>query len=460
MNAEPDFDLLLAYLDDELDDAEVAALTARLQAEPSLAEQLVLLASEEGKIAEWAGATSSLRPLDEPAPHRRSFGAAWLVASLSLALAAAVGTSVWYAMRDNPAEDPIATEEEPVFDARLAKATDCTWGEGRADISEGSSLDFGTTLKLVKGIAEIEYAGGGRVVIEGPTTFELSSSDSGELTMGQLSATVPKEAIGFTIHTPTLDIVDRGTQFGLRIDEAGTAEVHVFQGEIETQTRGPEEAPKVRKTLTTTQAAKFSARGRFAGWLQPDYEGFAGASRHAYGVVLTDRAMRWLPKAPPSLEEGELQSSSDIFLFLERRGVVLDQDTEITSYQRQGTQAHFSIEVVTLPAGTRVDSYMLHFDPGASTQSRLGGVRFERPILGIIARADQLRATDGLFGAPGTRYDCNNVAARGLDDGVGKGAEKKSPDVVAYKQDAGLSFALQVHPGTLDQVRILVASEE
>jgi len=212
--------------------------------------------------------------------------------------------------------------------------------------------------------------------------------------------------------------------------------------------------------LTTTQAAKFNDRGRFAGWLEPDYGGFAGAARHAYGVTHTDRAMRWLPKAPPSLEEGELQSGSDIFLFLERRGVVLEQDTEITSYQRRGTQAHFSIEVVTLPAGTQVDSYMLHFDPGASTQSRLGGIRFERPILGIIARADQLRATDDIFGAHGTRYHCKNAATRGLDDGVEGGAEKKSPDVVAYKQDTGLAFALQVHPGTLDQVRILVASEE
>ena len=39
-----DFDLLLAYLGDELSDDEVRALAARLKSEPELADQLVLLA--------------------------------------------------------------------------------------------------------------------------------------------------------------------------------------------------------------------------------------------------------------------------------------------------------------------------------------------------------------------------------------------------------------------------------
>jgi len=458
MNTESDFDLLLAYLNDELDDDEVATLVKRLQAEPRLAEQLVLLASEEGKIVEWAGATSGLRPLVDSQRRRASFGVAWLAASLTLA--ATIGAGLWFANRDHAPPAPIAGVDEPTFDTQLVSATACKWADGQAILADGAELDIGSVLELVEGIAEIEYASGVRVVIEGPVAFEVSSADAGTLTAGQLSATVPKAAIGFTIHAPTLDVVDRGTQFGVRIGEAGATEVHVFQGEVETQTRGPDEAPKVRKTLTTTQAARFNAKGRFSGWLDPDYGGFTGIGRRAYGVACTDRAMRWLPQAPPVLEESELQSESDMFLFLERRDVLLKRAIEITSFQRRGTQAHFSTEVVTLPAGTRVDSYLLHFDPGASTHSRLGGVRFERPILGIIAREDQLRATDDILGAPGTRYHCNNAPARGLDDSMGEGAQRISPDVVAYKQETGLSFALHAQPGTLDQVRILVASEQ
>ena len=457
MMTESDFDLLLAYLDDELDDNEVGSLVERLQAEPRLAEQLVLLAGEEGKIVEWAGATSGLRPLAD-SRRRASFGGAWLVASVVLVLVAAIGASVWFAKRDDVAPAPIAGVEEPAFDARLVKTTGCKWAEGRTPMADGAELDIGSVLELVEGVAEIEYASGVHVVIEGPVTFEVSLVDAGKLTAGQLSATVPNAAIGFTIHTPALDVVDRGTQFSVRIGEAGATQVHVFQGEVETQTRGPHEAPKVRKTLTATQAAQFNAKGRFGGWLDPDYEGFAGVGHHAYGVVSTDRAMRWLPQAPPVLEEGELQSDSDLFLFLERRDVLLERDLEITSFQRRGTQAHFSTEFVILPAGTRVDSYLVHFDPGGSTHSRLGGVRFERPVLGIIARGDQLRATDEILGASGTWYHCKNAAASGLDDGIDDLAKKTSPDVVAYKLESGLSFALHVQPGTLDQVRILVAS--
>ncbi len=460
MSRESDFDQLLEYLNDELDDGEVGVLVKRLQAEPELAEQLVLLASEEGKIVEWASATSGLRPLADLVRRRPSFGIAWLAVSLVVVLVATIGVSVWLANRDNARPTPIAVVQQPSFDARIAKTTDCTWAEGQATLADGDELDIGSVLELVEGVAEIQYASGVRVVIEGPSTFQVSSSNSGELTVGQLSATVPKRAVGFTIHTPTFDVVDRGTQFGVRISAEGQTEVHVFQGEVETQTLGPEEAPKVRQTLTATQAARFNLRGRFAGWIAPDDQGFSGVQRHAYGVVRTDGAMRWLPQAPPLLAEGELQSSSDVFLFLERRGIVLQQDILITTFQRRGTQAHFSTEQVTLPAGTRVDSYLVHFDPGVSTSTGRGGVQFERPILGIIARADQLQATDNILGAPDTRYHCQNAPVRGLDDGIGEGVDRKHPDVVTYKQETGLSFTLPSRPGTLDQVRILVASKE
>jgi hypothetical protein len=44
---------------------------------------------------------------------------------------------------------------------------------------------------------------------------------------------VPPHARGFKLMTPDADVVDLGTEFGLKVSEAGASEVHVFDGEVE-----------------------------------------------------------------------------------------------------------------------------------------------------------------------------------------------------------------------------------
>jgi hypothetical protein len=71
-----------------------------------------------------------------------------------------------------------------------------------------------------------------------------------------LRATVPETAQGFTIGTPTVDVVDRGTEFGLRVDAEDKAEVHVFQGKVDMY--GPNADPQgpPRNALTTGQGIR------------------------------------------------------------------------------------------------------------------------------------------------------------------------------------------------------------
>lgn len=463
MNTDPDFDLLLAYLYDELDDDEVGALVQRLQDEPRLAERLVVLACEEGKIVEWAGATSGLAPMVDAAPvrqpgsRRRSLRVAAQLAAVVLVSASAIGIAAWLAGRGSSPNTPLSETQRPSFDVRLVKATACKWADNRAAMPVGSRLDSGSVLELVEGLAEIQYSSGVHVTLQGPATFELSSAEAGTLHAGQLVATVPRPGSGFVVRTPSLAIVDRGTQFGVRVNDDGKTEVHVFQGEVETRTQGTPAVPKEDQLLTTTQAAKFDAAGRLVDWIEPDYAGFAGVERLAPGVVSTSRAVRWLPHPPPSLEADALQSNSSVFLLLERQNVVLDRDILITSVQRSGTQAHFSIEENMLPAGTRVDSYLMHFDPSVSPQSGRGEVHFERPILGIIAREDHLLATDDILGVPGTSYERSGTGHRGLDDGT----EDHQPDVIDYMRSTDrLKVVFGTQNGTSDQVRVLVAAED
>ena len=55
---------------------------------------------------------------------------------------------------------------------------------------------------------------------------------------GRLAADVPPSAKGFTVITPTGDAVDLGTRFGVDVPSSGSAEVHVFQGEVITKASG------------------------------------------------------------------------------------------------------------------------------------------------------------------------------------------------------------------------------
>ena len=63
--------------------------------------------------------------------------------------------------------------------------------------------------------------------------------------------------------------------------------------------------------------------------------------------------------------------------------------------------------VGSLPAGTRVDSYLLHRDPKTPNTWVYGGsVKFKQKILGIVNNYYQVGLTDPTLGHPGTLYGC------------------------------------------------------
>ena len=81
----------------------------------------------------------------------------------------------------------------------------------------GGKLPAGTS-RLAEGVVELEFDGGARVSIEGPAEFAPRSGQRMELTRGRLVAYVPKQARGFTVDTPTAEVIDLGTEFGVEVD--------------------------------------------------------------------------------------------------------------------------------------------------------------------------------------------------------------------------------------------------
>ncbi len=113
----------------------------------------------------------------------------------------------------------------------LIETANCLWQQDELGPTPGSRLSSGR-LELLEGTAEIRFDSGARVVLEGPATFMLETINTGFLSTGKLIAEVPKQAVGFTVRTPSGQFVDLGTEFGVVVEPSGDSELHVFRGEV------------------------------------------------------------------------------------------------------------------------------------------------------------------------------------------------------------------------------------
>jgi hypothetical protein len=146
--------------------------------------------------------------------------------------------------------------ETPV--AAVTRTYECVWSENSAAWWAGADVYADQRLELRQGLAEITFARGAKVLLEGPATFTVAGNGRGFLGDGSLVATAPKGAEGFTIQTPALAVVDLGTEFGVRVeDQKGTGDVEVFQGKVELQAAAKDNPENtLRHSLTIGQAAR------------------------------------------------------------------------------------------------------------------------------------------------------------------------------------------------------------
>jgi hypothetical protein len=117
-------------------------------------------------------------------------------------------------------------------------------------------MQAGKVLKLERGLAEIRFQCGARVVLEGPASLDLLSGKSARLGHGKLTARVPGPATGFTILSPQGKVVDLGTEFGIAVADNGATDVYVFEGKVEAH--AADNSPGAL-SLTQNQAAQIAA---------------------------------------------------------------------------------------------------------------------------------------------------------------------------------------------------------
>ncbi len=168
-----------------------------------------------------------------PTQHTRKRN--WLLSS-SLTLAAALAVCaitlalLWQKSRDALLAGPMEAKDGGC--AVLVEAVGVEWAKGSPQWQAGMAVPAGA-FKLDQGLVRLEFYSGASVTLEGKSELEIISVNEARCRSGQMRIHVPTHARGFKILTPDADVIDLGTEFGLKVSDSGKSEVHVFDGEVE-----------------------------------------------------------------------------------------------------------------------------------------------------------------------------------------------------------------------------------
>jgi hypothetical protein len=248
-------ELCQALIDGALSDADRARLEKTLAGSEEARRFYVRTMALSASLYEYAGEMQSEAPEPRPVPanERPARGLWWTVGSLAAAAMLMLG--LWFgqhAARTMASADGEMSDLDDVV-AHLSANQNGKW-KG-AVLATGEELHRGQQLQLVSGLVEVAFDSGAVVTLEGPAALQLTSAWEAVLHRGTLKAQVPKEAIGFRVSNPAVEVVDLGTEFSMVADDSGATEVFVLKGSVETRA-GEESQPLVLREREARRFAK------------------------------------------------------------------------------------------------------------------------------------------------------------------------------------------------------------
>jgi len=127
-----------------------------------------------------------------------------------------------------------ATAIDLPYVATLSRANDCVWGADNPPLFSGQRL-LSNELYLEQGVAEFRFDSGVRLVLEGPTRINIDSANSATVDSGSVVLHGYEAAPEFELITPQAKFFDIGTEYGTKVAEDGSTELHVFEGQVRIQ---------------------------------------------------------------------------------------------------------------------------------------------------------------------------------------------------------------------------------
>ncbi len=355
------------------------------------------------------------------------------------------------------APQAVEPNQQPV--AYLTALNDARWEEPAEQALRrvGDALYRGQRLSLTEGFAEVTTRRGARAILQGPCTVELTDDDNAlHLVQGKLVGICDTPSSrGFIVQTPSVRLVDVGTRFGVVHD--GQTRARVIQGEVFAHVIIGDEQSPATSPLAGQSAVMDESAGqvvRVQGIEDRFVIGWDAVARPpvVQGQVRYEQAM------PTDLRLDRCDADV-IQLFAEESAVTLAEDLTVTLTE-PGVYDDFTVISATLPAGAVVDSYLVHMDvPGRDTTRMQATIRFDRPILGVIAASQHLAGSHERFAPAGTVFQSMVPLAAGEKDSSGleySGIESQTRDALRLSEDRRTLTLTLYGSDAIDQVRILV----
>ena len=334
----------------------------------------------------------------------------------------------------------------------------------------GQGLQRGP-FRLESGKAQVRLDNGVELSIRGPVEFDVFGLDHIAMVTGRMTAKVPPQAIGFRIDTPDMEVVDLGTEFALKVDSFGKSRLHVLEGEVEARLK---EGLNNENYPLIIAKDRLEELDRSPSYLEKVYDpvSFAPSPVRDELILATGGMVHSLQDAPRDLRHGRFKHDY-IMLFPERLDYELSESlpvnltepgtyrfiskSAIENYLKTATDKQKNREKLVesslvqgeIPASTKVNSYLVHFDASekrGKIHKARGRIRFSKRILGVILHGPDLNDSDVLVGNPSTVYE-NNTGRRTEDD------------VVRISSDRHQVFLQFKVNGFIDQARIIVEAD-
>jgi len=304
----------------------------------------------------------------------------------------------------------------------------------------GQIVRWGQTIQISQGVVSLQLAD---VMIDlvGPVSVKLERQGEVYLNDGTVVARVEPAGKGFTVRTQDAEVVDLGTEFLVHRDAREGTHVSVRQGEAHAKLLDWRGASTKVIELTASRTAELNRATEVVKETAYDVDRFLPVDRTRKGIRRLTGTLRTLMDVPASLESDQLTTPNHILIIPERQ---VHLDAPLTVNTISGP--------LTIPAGTTVSSYLIHYDPtDAVSFAPRGSVTFFGQIAGIIGTSAPLAQTDPLFGNSNVQFEQQEFRQLELDE-----------DELQFSEDRKtVSFYFGVSPPRfIDEARILVIDSD
>lgn len=247
-----------------ISDCQVLAMPERLRAARCDDSPEKLDSTEELVDARSDGFETAVTVTGRPSPVLGWLGrsvatferpVAWSIMAVAVCFYGAFAFLAWNLRSSTPSSIPA---DDQVLVATVGRMANVLWTAKDAPRDRHSEVLRGEPLRIDAGVLEMQLRQGAMLLIEGPAEWSIDGDNLATLHRGKLVAKVPQRAVGFSLRTPSAEIVDLGTEFGVEVRNDRASSVAVFEGEIRVQTTDSHVASKPVR-LVRGQGAVVSA---------------------------------------------------------------------------------------------------------------------------------------------------------------------------------------------------------